>query len=89
MEITILSVLYVFAAVTLIEIIWVFYIKQINLSMANRAGWIAVAMQLLGAVVIIAWTSNQWFLIPACVGAYVGTYCAIKLHDYLERKNKK
>lgn len=89
MTITFLSIIYVFLAVTFTEIIWVFYIKFVNLSKANRAGWIAVIIQLLGAVAVIAWISNRWFLIPVCFGAYIGTFVAIKLHDYLEERKRK
>lgn len=79
-----LPILYVFLAVYFVDIVWVFYIKYVSMSKVRLASAQAVVVYGLSALAIITYTSNPWFLIPACIGAYFGTYHAIKFHDYLE-----
>ncbi len=85
----IITVISVFAAVFFVDIIWVFYIKYVSKSEAIKSSITAVILYILSAVVIIAYTSNNWYLIPASCGGFFGTYVAIKLHDYLEKNGKK
>jgi len=84
----ILTTITVFAAVFFADIIWVFYIKYVALSEALKASVTAVILYVLTAVVIIAYTSNIWYLVPACFGGFFGTYVAIKLHDYLQKRKE-
>lgn len=63
----ILTAITVFVAVFFADIIWVFYIKYVAESEAIRASITAVILYVLSAIVIIAYTSNIWHLIPACI----------------------
>lgn len=85
----IITIILVFAAVFFADIIWVFYIKYVAKSEAIRASITAVILYILSAIVIIAYTSNIWYLVPASIGGFFGTYTAIKLHDYLEQRKKE
>lgn len=85
----IITIISVFAAVFIADIIWVFYIKYVAESEAVRASITAVILYILSAIVVIAYTSNIWYLVPASIGGFFGTYAAIKLHDYLEHRKRK
>jgi hypothetical protein len=88
MEIVI-KIMIVFVAVFIADIIWVFYIKYVAMSKAIRASMMAVIVYVLSAIVIVTYISNIWYLLPASIGSYFGTYTAIKFHDYLEERKKE
>jgi len=84
----IITIISVFAAVFFADIIWVFYIKYVAQSEALKASVTAVILYVLSAIVIIAYTSNIWYLVPASIGGFFGTYAAIKLHDFLQKRKE-
>jgi uncharacterized membrane protein len=86
-EIVLIS-LYIFIAFFILEVSWVFYTKHIHFSNAHSASRYATLMQILSSTVIVAYTSNGWFLIPTYIAAYTGTYYGIKYYDYIEKKRK-
>lgn len=80
----ILQVIGVFFLTAIADIIWVLYIKHISLENANKAGIMGVLIYFFAGLNIIGYTTNPWLLIPASVGAYLGTVLAIKF-----KKKKK
>ena len=73
-----LEVLIVFAAIFVVDIFWVRYIETISAGKRLVAANYSVLVYVLGAVAITEYVSNKWMLIPACLGAWCGTYWGMK-----------
>jgi len=43
----------------------------------RASGWSAVII-LLSACTVVAYTTNRWMVVPAALGAYVGTFVAVR-----------
>lgn len=67
----------VFLAVTLVDIIWALYIKAIAQNAVIRAGITATAIYILGEYAILAYTESPIYIIPATLGAFIGTILTV------------
>ena len=77
--------IFTFLAVFFVDIFYTYYLRAVNESRAVTAsGWGAIVW-LIGSLAVIEYTTNHWLLIPACLGAFCGTYVGIKFH--LKDKN--
>lgn len=74
----------VFAALTLLDFVWARYTLAITDKRAVPAGIYAVGILALGGFSVISYTTDHWLLIPACSGAFVGTFMAVKFGDKKE-----
>ncbi len=77
----------VFLATTVSDIIWVFYIRRTSSGKALSAAFSSSILILVGGLVIVAYVGNQWYLIPAAMGAFLGTILTIKF-DSRDKINK-
>ncbi len=68
----------VFFALIAVDFAWARYTQAIKRGMPMMSSVYAMAILGLGAFGIISYTSNHWLLIPACAGAFVGTYVAVR-----------
>jgi Na+-transporting NADH:ubiquinone oxidoreductase subunit NqrD len=68
----------VFLAMFALDFIWAEYTYAMTKRMACRAGLFASAIIVLGGSAAIAYTSKPIMLIPAMLGAFAGTYAAVK-----------
>lgn len=75
----------IFLATAVSDILWVFYIRRTGEGKAAAAATFSSLIVLLGGLVILAYVNNQWYLIPAAFGAFVGTLITIKF----DLKNNK
>jgi hypothetical protein len=73
------QVLYVFGSMVVLDFIWAHYTLFLLKKKAAGAGLAATAIMLCNAVVTIGYVDDHWMIIPTAVGAFVGTYAAIKL----------
>jgi O-antigen/teichoic acid export membrane protein len=73
--------IFTFLAVFVVDIIYTYYLKAINENAALRASFWGAACWLIGSLAVIEYTNNHWLLIPACIGAFCGTFVGIKLRD--------
>ena len=71
--------LLVFLLVTIVDFIWARYIAHTAKNNAIKASCYAAILTLMGSVVTIAYVDNHYMIIPAALGALVGTYLSIKL----------
>lgn len=76
----------VFSAMIVTDYIWSEWMKSVSENKPFRAGLFSVGTVLAGSFVIISYIENPKYLIPACLGAFVGTYISVKMN---ERKQKK
>lgn len=79
--------LLIFLATMLSDIIWVFYIRRISDGKAVSAAIFSSLIVLLGGFVILGYVGNKWYLVPAAIGAFVGTIITIKF-DLRTKKYK-
>lgn len=70
--------LVVFAAMFLLDFVWTFYTKAIQRHAAFAAANWAVMITLFNGAAQIGYVENHWLLIPAGLGAFGGTYAALK-----------
>jgi hypothetical protein len=80
----ILTALFVFIATGVADVIWVLYIRRVNQGKALASSIFGVIIWFLSAAVVVEYVENKWYLIPAGLGAFIGTYCMV----HLESKEK-
>lgn len=73
-----IEVLLVFLAVTVADYCWAEYIKDIATGSAFKASIWAILVYVLGGFVVLEYVANKWMLIPAGLGAFIGTYISVK-----------
>ena len=71
--------LLVFAAMFALDLVWVFYTRAAVVKQALLASCWASAIMLLNGMVVLGFVSNKWMLVPAILGAFAGTFAAIKI----------
>lgn len=90
MELTFWNIVFVFLSTLLVDIVWAYYFIKIAQKKPHQAGILSILIALTSAYVTISYVLNPYFLIPVAIGAYIGTYLAVKRHkkseDALELK---
>jgi len=66
-----------FFALFFTDVFYTYYIKAVNESKALFSSIWAVVVFLIASVAVINYTTDHWLLIPACLGAFCGTYVGI------------
>lgn len=64
----------VFVAVAFVDSIWTLYIKAIQENAPLRSAMTGTLIYALGSYAILSYTESPVYLIPACLGAFIGTY---------------
>jgi len=57
---------------------WARYTAGIAGRDARRASLWSAVIILLSACTVVAYTTNRWMVVPAALGAYVGTFVAVR-----------
>lgn len=70
--------LVVFAAMFALDYVWTYYTKAIQRHASFAAANWAVTITVFNAVAQIGYVENHWLVIPAALGAFGGTYAAMK-----------
>ena len=78
---TVINFIVTFLAVTVVDIFYTYYLKSVNENRALVAGFWGAVVWLIGSIAVIEYTANHWLLIPACMGAFFGTWIGIKLRN--------
>jgi hypothetical protein len=68
----------IFMLMMILDWVWVKYNQATVTGQAWRAGLLAMAIYALGALGVIAYTENPMLLVPACSGAFLGTFLATR-----------
>jgi hypothetical protein len=76
-----ISYITTFIAVFVVDIFYTYYLKAINDNAALKSGFWGAVVWLIGSFAIINYTADHMLLIPACLGAFLGTYVGIKLRN--------
>lgn len=69
-----MTALAVFAVYLAIDFVWALYTKHITANNGTTAGLLSAAVILLNGLGTISFTEDHWMLIPAAIGAFVGTW---------------
>lgn len=80
-----LETLAAFGSVVVLDFVWARY----NLACAKQqpiiGGFYAAAILALGGFVVLQYTENPWLLIPATLGAFVGTSSSLWLSKWKDK----
>lgn len=68
----------VFLAVALADALWARWMLATSLGHAVLAGFYSAGLVLSGAFVTVAYIKDRRYLIPALLGAFVGTYLSVR-----------
>lgn len=82
----ILSFVSVFLAVMIADVCWTFYFIKIEERKSIGAGLWGAGVYVCGAFAVIHYTTDKTMIIPAVLGAFIGTWATI---EYKKRKEKK
>lgn len=69
--------LWVFIAMFATDVCWALYVRRTKDGNAFAAANWAVLLFVTGAVATITYVKDPWLLIPAMVGAWLGTFATI------------
>jgi hypothetical protein len=68
-----------FTLMLVTDYIWARYTDEVVAKHTHRASLYAVAIIFCGAGTTIMYVEDHWRIIPAAIGAYLGTYLAVRL----------
>lgn len=78
-EISIAKALLVFAVTTLSDVFWAIYIRRVSDRKMLSAASISSFIVLFAGFAAIEYVGNNWYLVPAMLGAFVGTFFTLKI----------
>lgn len=64
-----------------LDVAWARYTASVALQKRTEASFMASFIILLTGTVTISYTTDMWMLIPAALGAFVGTYVTVRKRD--------
>jgi uncharacterized membrane protein YfcA len=67
-----------FFALFFTDILYIYYLKSVNEEKPLLSSIWGVAVFLIASVAVINYTTDHWLLIPACLGAFFGTYIGMR-----------
>jgi uncharacterized protein YebE (UPF0316 family) len=68
----------VFVLYIIFDILYALYVLCVSRQQALAASGISAVLYSLGAYGVITYLHNIWYLIPLALGAFLGTYIAVK-----------
>jgi hypothetical protein len=68
-----------FLAIFMLDVVYTYYLRCVANNNALGASLWSIACYLLGSYAVIEYTTNNWLIIPAVMGAFCGTYTGMKL----------
>lgn len=77
---------YIFFVAFILDILWVWYIKSVEKEKAIFASLAGTIIYLISAVITIYYVNNPLYLIPALLGAFFGTFFAIKFKKHFNKQ---
>lgn len=74
-----LTYIITFTAVFATDILYVYFLKAVQENRPIPASFWSVLVTLTGTITVISYTEDHWAVIPALIGAAVGTYAGMAL----------
>jgi uncharacterized protein YebE (UPF0316 family) len=75
------TALTVFVVYVVFDILYALYVICVSRQQALAASGISALLYSLGAYGVMTYLHNIWYLIPLALGAFLGTYIAVKYMD--------
>jgi hypothetical protein len=73
-----LQALLVFGVYVVFDILYALYVLCVARKQALRASAISSALYSLGAYGVMTYLENPWYLVPLALGAFLGTFLAVR-----------
>lgn len=67
----------IFIATIVVDVAWTLYLIKVEERKAIQSGIWAVVIYLLGALVVLSYSTNHLLLIPAVIGSFIGTAATV------------
>lgn len=72
------TALTVFVVYVVFDVLYALYVICVSRRQAIAASLISSVLYSLGAFGVMSYLQNAWYLIPLALGAFLGTYIAVK-----------
>ena len=72
------SYIITFFAVGATDMLYVMYVRSVQQNAPGQAAWWAVVVTLTNSIAVINYTEDHWALVPALLGAAIGTYIGMR-----------
>ena len=63
----------IFIATIIVDVAWTLYLIKVEERNVLQSGVWAVVIYLLGALIVLSYSTNHFLLIPAVLGSFIGT----------------
>lgn len=70
----------VFFAVAIVDVFWTRYFQSTAEKQAVKAGVYSALIIVFGAFTTRSYVHDGWLVIPASIGAYLGTWATVRYH---------
>lgn len=74
------SILISFFAMAALDFVFAFYTRHVMKTNAAKAGMYASLIVITNALVTLNYVADPWMIVPTVVGAFAGTWLAVRLH---------
>lgn len=75
-----IQIIVAFVAMFFLDYVFALYTKKVIDEKPAQAGFFASAIVLCNAIVTINFVDNPWMIIPTLLGAFAGTWTAVRFH---------
>jgi len=69
----------VFFALFFTDVFYTYYLKAVQEDEVMKASLWGTIVFFVAAIAVVNYTTNHWLMIPACLGAFFGTFVGMKL----------
>jgi len=73
-----LEYIIVFLSMFVVDVFYAIYLKSIENNKPIFASFMAMIVFFVASIATIGYIDNHWLLIPACLGAFAGTWVGVK-----------
>jgi hypothetical protein len=70
-----------FIALFFTDVSYTYYLRSVQHNDKLKASIWAVIVFFISSIAVINYTTNHWMLIPACLGAFCGTFVGMKIRN--------
>ncbi len=71
------KMLLILLAMIVVDIVWTIYISSVALKKPMLAGIASSVSLVINSFVVVSFVNNYWYIVPACIGTFIGTYVAV------------
>ena len=68
-----------FFALFFTDVFYTYYLRSVQQDEVLKSSLWAVVVFFIASIAVINYTADHWLLIPACLGAFFGTFVGMKI----------